>query len=69
MASYKQIIGGLTILAKYDKDGFDGHIGGADHDIVYGSQVDPKNMSEEDKNTLEDLRWHFDEDNGWSHFC
>lgn len=70
MATYKQIIEGLTILAKHDKDGFEGHLGGADHDIVYGHQASMLNkMSDEDRAKLNELGWHFDEDNGWSHFC
>ena len=67
MASFGSLIEGLTILAKYDKDGLRGHVGGADHDIIFGGNPE---VSEEDKKRLDELGWHYSSEYGcWAHFC
>ena len=68
MASVNEIVKGLQILAKYSTDGEEGHLGGADHDIIYGPPMS-KDVSPEDATELEALGWHLDLDYGqWAHF-
>lgn len=69
MAKGSDIIKGLTILAKYEDEGIDTHIGGADHDIIYGFAPDEdKNpISTEDIEALDSAGW-FRDDEGWSCF-
>lgn len=78
MASIKSIVEGLEILAKTAKvpaglaedvetDRRTAHIGGADHDIIWGPEADP---SVEDIERLEALGWHFSSEcQVWSRFC
>ena len=70
MARVIDIIKGLQILAKYAEE--DAHIGGAEHDVIYG----PPTMGEispEDREKLRESRWHEGEDEdeglGWYHFA
>jgi len=77
MASVAQVVEGLEILAKTadvprglaedgETDTRTAHLGGAEHDILWGPQANP---SEEDKQRLEELGWHYDvESNGWARF-
>ena len=77
MASIKDIIEGLQILAKTAEiplglaeqgvtDGRQSHLGGADHDIIWGPKTDP---NEQDKARLNELGWHFDyEADCWARF-
>jgi len=69
MASIRDIIEGLEILAKTAKtplglaeqgvtDTRQAHLGGADHDIIWGPKADP---NEQDKDRLDELGWHFDD--------
>lgn len=60
---------GLNILCKYSQGRVDMH---AEHDIIYaGPSVSEEEVSEEDKNKLEELGgWHFsDEGDCWAFFC
>lgn len=68
MASIAEVVEGLEILAKTasvprglaekgETDTRTAHLGGADHDILWGPEADP---SDEDKNRLHELGWHFD---------
>ena len=77
MASVAQVVEGLEILAKTasvpirlaekgETDTRTAHLGGADHDILWGPEEDP---SDEDKKRLDELGWHFDsESECWSRF-
>lgn len=78
MASIKSIVEGLGILAKTaevpaglaedgETDRRTAHIGGADHDIIWGPEADP---SADDIERLEELGWHFSSEcQVWSLFC
>lgn len=78
MASIKSIVEGLEILAKTaevpaglaedgETDRRTAHIGGAEHDIIFGPEADP---SAEDVERLEELGWHWSaEYDAWSLFC
>lgn len=73
MARASDIIKGLTILAKYVDKGIDAHIGGADHDIIFGTMdnhdENENPISAEDTKSLESAGWHKDgEYGGWSCF-
>jgi hypothetical protein len=77
MASIAEVVEGLEILAKTasvplglaekgENDRRTAHLGGADHDVIWGPDADP---SDEDKTRLEQLGWHFDEElDCWSLF-
>ena len=77
MASIKDVIEGLEILAKTAKvpiflaeqgltDRREADLVGASHDIIWGPEADP---SEEDKARLDELGWHFDDElDCWSRF-
>jgi hypothetical protein len=77
MASIKDVIEGLEILAKTatipvflaeqgSTDRREAHLGGASHDVIWGPEADP---SEEDKAMLDELGWHFDSESGcWARF-
>ena len=77
MASIKDVIEGLEILAKTaavpvflaeqgSTDRREAHLIGADRGIIYGPDVDP---SDEDKARLDELGWFFDEDSDcWARF-
>lgn len=77
MASVAEVVEGLEILAKTaviprllaesgETDGRKAHLGGAEHDIIWGPDADP---SDEDKERLEELGWHFDEQSDcWSRY-
>jgi len=77
MASIKDVIEGLEILAKTAEvpiflaeqgstDRREAHLGGASEDVIWGPKADP---SEEGKARLEKLGWLFDDESGcWSRF-
>ena len=77
MASVKDVIEGLEILAKTAEvpigpaeqgstDRRQAHLGGASHDVIWGPDADP---SEEDKDRLEELGWFFDDESDcWARF-
>jgi hypothetical protein len=77
MASVAQVVEGLEILSKTatvppglaetgETDTRTAHLGGAEHDILYGPQADP---SLEDRQRLAELGWHYDvEVDGWARF-
>ena len=77
MASVAQVVEGLEILAKTasvpaglaesgETDTRTAHIGGAEHDILFGPEADP---SVEDRNRLEELGWHYDSEvDCWARF-
>lgn len=67
MALIREIVDGLEILAKTSRRGRDEHLGGAEHDIMFGPESEP---TTDDMRKLEELGWHYDEEVGlWSHFC
>lgn len=59
----KELVEALQILMKYDPDG---SVGGANHDIIYLSYVDPEKVSAEDAKRLEELGCHIQD--GWCKF-
>lgn len=77
MASVAQVVEGLEILAKTasvplglaeqgETDTRTAHLGGAEHDVIWGPQADP---SAEDRRRLEELGWHYDPSvDGWARF-
>ncbi len=77
MASIKDVIEGLEILAKTaavpvflaeqgSTDRRQAHLGGAYDDIILGPEADP---SEEDKARLDEIGWYFDDDSDcWARF-
>jgi hypothetical protein len=77
MASIKDVIEGLEILAKTaavpawlaeqgSTDRRQAHLIGADRDVIRGPEADP---SEEDKTRLDELGWFFDDESDcWSRF-
>jgi hypothetical protein len=77
MASIKDVIEGLEILAKTatvpvflaeqgSTDRRQAHLGGASHDVIWGPEADP---SDEDKARLDELGWFFDDGlDCWSRF-
>ena len=77
MASIKEVVEGLEILAKTavvpvylaeqgQADSWEAELGGADHDIIWGPDADP---SEEDRARLDELGWHFDDESDcWARF-
>lgn len=68
MANIDQVMGGLTILKKYVKDGNNDVEG--QHDIIFAAPgVGEDDLSPEDKIEILKLGWHFDEDGEcWSRF-
>ena len=71
MASVGEVIEGLEILAKTssvprglaekgETDTRTAHLGGACHDIIWGPEAKP---SHADAARLNELGWHFDEEN------
>lgn len=66
MATYKALIEGLQILAKYE--GEDKHIGGAEHDILCAARSSVE-VSAEDAERLDALGWHKDSEmDSWARF-
>lgn len=77
MASIKEVVKGLEILAKTaevppglaergETDRREAMLGGADNGIIYGPEADP---SDEDKARLDELGWHFDDEvECWARF-
>ena len=77
MTTVAQVVEGLEILAKTasvpaglaesgETDTRTAHIGGAEHDILFGPEADP---SVEDCNRLEELGWHYDSEvDCWARF-
>lgn len=77
MASIAEVVEGLEILAKTaiipkglkekgETDRRTSHLGGANHDIIWGPDADP---TDEDKARLVEIGWHFDEESDcWSRF-
>lgn len=66
MATYNEIIEGLKIQAKYVANGLEAHIGGAEHDVIYGMVGIV--VSDDDRVRLEALGWYLDSDEQWQHF-
>lgn len=66
---FSNLIAGLQIFQKYLGDQY---IAGADHDIIYFTDVDDlrnAGISTEDEKTLEDLGFFIDEDSEvWAHY-
>lgn len=66
MAKLSTIRMGLNIFSKYDKNDTSC---AAEHDVFYAGETPPEEISEEDKETLEDLGWGWDKGfNCWYHF-
>lgn len=67
MATYKEVIEGLQILAKYSED--DEHQIAAEHDELYAGPDDPSVVTEDDRGRLNELGWRFDPGLGcWRRF-
>lgn len=69
MATIREIREGLEIFEKHL--GPDYSIGGAEHDILYVAPEDEDKLqlTEEEKQKLDDLGWHLSsEDFGWARF-
>lgn len=69
MATIHDIRRGLEILSKYTEAGASEHIGGAEHDVIYGPPLlKNEEIIPDDLKALDDCGWIFDEDeDGW--FC
>jgi hypothetical protein len=69
MATTRNIVEGLEILARACPDGNNAHLGGAEHDKIWGPPANPSFISEEDRRRLDLLGWSYDEQyDGWYHF-
>ncbi len=63
MATLKDVIGGLQIVAKYCKNGMDEDSTAAEHDILYaGVSGDKDAMSPEDIAQLDQLGWNWNDE-------
>ena len=60
---FEELIAGFEIMkAKGEK-----HVGGAEHDIIYGIHNDY--LSDQDREALKKHNWHLDSEHGfWAHF-
>lgn len=66
MATIGDVICGLTILAKYASKKSAERIEGADNDVIYGTAVDPKCMSDSDRDAMKAAHWYVGEfENVW----
>ena len=66
MKRIDQFAEGLTILAKYDQDGFSVQ---AQHDVIYAGPSDANAVSPGDRARLEELSWHINSEFGcWAKF-
>jgi hypothetical protein len=69
MATYQEIVSGMVIFTKYEQDGVLAHVGGADHDIIYGLALLPKYMAPEDVEKLNEFGWSYSEQyDCWYHY-
>jgi hypothetical protein len=70
MAKLSEVIEGLQILGKYIRGGLDSHDIGAGHDVICaGPDVDEDTPSEGDRERLEELGWHYDDEyDSWACF-
>ena len=57
--TYANLKKALDILAKYDDAGEKASLGGADHDVVYISLVNPEDISEEHREVLDKCGLHY----------
>ena len=55
MATYSNVIAGLQLFAS--KEDAKTHVGGADHDVIYGGPLTTE-LDEEEKAQLETWGWH-----------
>ena len=60
MATLRNLIDGIAIIAKYRHDGLDSHGIQAEHDEIYCGPDDEAVVSPEDIAKLEELGWHDD---------
>ena len=65
MASYRQIIEGLQLLATCDKGGLDAYSVQAEHDEIYAGP-DIGSVSPEVSSRLEELGWHHSDADCWA---
>lgn len=63
----KTAIEGFKIIAKYSET----QLVYGEHDMIGTAGPDLNEISKEDRTTLEDLGWFWNEewDGGWCHFC
>lgn len=67
MATIREVVLGLRILATYSSRGDQTQINGADHDVICGLNVE---VCKVDRDDLEKLGWHWDSEYGsWCRFC
>jgi hypothetical protein len=55
MATYSNVIAGLRLFAS--KAGDETHVGGADHDVIYGAPLDVE-LTARELELLESWGWH-----------
>ena len=68
MATIANVTKGLEIFARHR--GADEHIAGATHDIIYGVDVPADELTEEEREQLEETGWFWhDTVDCWAHFC
>lgn len=67
VATYRNIINGLKLFAAIE--GEDAHVPGADHDVIYGPELEEGQLTQEQLAQLEEWGWHLSEESGgWQHF-
>jgi hypothetical protein len=59
MATINDIVKGFRLLAKYEKEGMEAHIGGADHDVIFGSNTKQEDIDICDQAELMEAGWHW----------
>ncbi len=64
MPALRDIVDGITILAKYRKKGLDSFGIQAEHDEIYVGIDEGQKVSEEDDKKLDELGWGYDESSG-----
>lgn len=66
MARYSDVIAGLQLFASKEKP--NAHMGGAEHDVIFGAPLTVQ-LTEEEIKQLEEWGWHQDtEIDCWTHF-
>lgn len=67
MATINEVLKGLQIIAKYEKEDPCGV--SAEHDIIYAGWTVSDKLSQEDRDQLEQLGWHWDSSiDSWARF-
>lgn len=69
MATISDVIKGLRIMAKYEKDGEEAHIGGAEHDIIFGCTTQPEDMDIVCQAELAEAGWFWSDPKDYGCWC